>query len=89
MSGLAVKGDLAAAVRDAQRAFEEFGVDRFPRAVQFALVGVAIDAVNRFRGEWDWDCPGSVVLARFAWIRRPEPYGASGDRGLPVRNTGA
>lgn len=51
MSGLAVRVDIAGAVRDAQRAFEEFGADRFPRAVQFALTGVAIDAVNRFRGE--------------------------------------
>ncbi|WP_298958546.1 hypothetical protein [uncultured Methylobacterium sp.] len=63
MSGLAVKVDLASAVRDAQRAFEEFGVDRFPRAVQYALTGVAIDAVNRFRGEIPnvWHAPNKAT----------------------------
>ncbi|WP_246694821.1 hypothetical protein [Methylobacterium sp. WL6] len=49
MTGLAVRIDVAGAVRDAQRAFEELGASRFPRAVQFALTGVAIDGVNRWR----------------------------------------
>nr|WP_279356398.1 DUF6538 domain-containing protein [Methylobacterium indicum] len=45
-------------------------------------------ACNRLE-EVGWACPGSMVLAQFAWIRRQEPCGASGDRGLPVRSTGA
>lgn len=49
MAGFGVTVDLARAVRDAQKEFEAFALDRFPRAVQFALTGVAIDATNRFR----------------------------------------
>lgn len=48
---LAVKVDIAGAVREAQAAFERFGADRFPRAVQFALTGVAIEATHLFRAE--------------------------------------
>lgn len=51
MSGLAVRVDLAGAVREAQQAFEAFGLTRFPRAVPFALTGAAMDAVNSFRAE--------------------------------------
>lgn len=53
MSGLAVRFDIGGAVRDAQRAFEEFGVDRLPRAIQFALTGVVMDGVNRWRKSID------------------------------------
>ncbi len=51
MAGLTVKKDLSAAVREAQVAFERYAVDRFPRAVQFALTGVSIETVNSFRRE--------------------------------------
>lgn len=53
MSGLAVRFDIGGAVRDAQAAFEAFGRDRFPRAVQFALTGVVMDGVNRWRRSVD------------------------------------
>jgi hypothetical protein len=33
VSGLDVRFDIGKAVRDAQRAFEEFGADRLPRAI--------------------------------------------------------
>ncbi|GBU19683.1 MULTISPECIES: hypothetical protein [unclassified Methylobacterium] len=63
MSGLAVRIDIADAVREAQAAFEAFGVDRFPRAVQFALTGVAIEAVNQFRAEIPhiWHSPNKAT----------------------------
>ncbi|WP_375453460.1 hypothetical protein [uncultured Methylobacterium sp.] len=59
MAGLSVKVDLAGAVRDAAQAFEALAVDRFPRAVQFALTGVAIDGVRRFREDIPniWNMP--------------------------------
>lgn len=49
----AVRVDVAGAVREAQRAFESFGLDRFPRAVQFSLTGTVMDGVNRWRRSID------------------------------------
>lgn len=50
---LAARVDVARAVREAQAAFESFGLDRFPRAVQFSLTGVVVDGVNRWRRSID------------------------------------
>ncbi len=63
MSGLAVKLALGDAVRQAQKAFEDYAVDRFPRALQFALTGVAIDGVNRFRRDIPniWHSPSKAT----------------------------
>ncbi|MGU3284700.1 hypothetical protein [Methylobacterium mesophilicum] len=63
MSGLAVKLNIADAVRDAQAAFAEYGLDRFPRALQFGLTDVAIDGVNRFRREIPniWERPNRAT----------------------------
>jgi hypothetical protein len=41
--------DLSSAVKRYSEAFEEYGTRAFPRAVQFALTGVSIDAADRFR----------------------------------------
>lgn len=63
MSGLAVKLALGDAVRQAQKAFEDYAVDRFPRALQFSLTGVAIDGVNRFRRDIPniWHSPSKAT----------------------------
>jgi hypothetical protein len=50
---LSVRFDVAKAVREAQQAFESFGLDRFPRAVQYALTGTVIDGANRWRRSVD------------------------------------
>jgi hypothetical protein len=65
VSGLAVRADLAQAVRDAQDAFAQFGVDSFPWTVQFALTGVAIKAVNKLRENIPtiWHQPGCMTLS--------------------------
>lgn len=70
MSGLAVKTDLTAAVRAAQADFERFAVDRFPRALQFALTGVAIDAVNTFRREIPnvWHAPNQATRDALRYV---------------------
>jgi hypothetical protein len=44
---LSGKFDIGKAVREAQAQFEAFGLDRFPRAVQFDLTGTVMDGVNR------------------------------------------
>lgn len=51
MAGLAFDLNVRDAVDAVQSAFEEFGERAFPRAVQFALNRVTIDAVNRFRDD--------------------------------------
>lgn len=63
MSGPGVRIDVAGAVRDAAEAFEAFAVDRFPRAVQYALTGVVIDGANRFRRDIPniWDAPNRAT----------------------------
>lgn len=70
MSGLAVKTDLTAAVRAAQADFERFAVDRFPRALQFALTGVATDAVNMFRREIPnvWHAPKQATRDALRYV---------------------
>lgn len=70
MAGLSVKMDVAGAVRDAASAFEAFGVDRFPRAVQFALTGVAVDAVNRFRADIPniWHTPNKATRDAMRYV---------------------
>lgn len=70
MSGLAVTVDIANAVREAQAAFERFGADRFPRAVQFALTGVAIEATNLFRQEIPhiWHAPNRATRDALRYV---------------------
>lgn len=70
MSGLAVKIDIAGTVREAQAAFEKLGVDRFPRAVQFALTGVAIEATNLFRKEIPhvWHSPNRATRDALRYV---------------------
>ena len=46
MSGLAVKLNLGDAVRQAQAAFEDYAVDRFPRALQFDLAAKLADRLD-------------------------------------------
>ena len=70
MAGLAVKVDLARAVREAQAEFERFGLDRFPRAVQFAPTGVAIEATNRFREDIPtiWHAPNRATRDALRYV---------------------
>ncbi|ACS43931.1 hypothetical protein [Methylorubrum extorquens] len=70
MSGLSVKVDLADAVREAQAAFEAFAVDRFPRALQFGLTGVAIEAVNLFRRDIPniWHAPNPATRDALRYV---------------------
>lgn len=70
MAGLAVKVDLAGAVREAQAEFERFGLERFPRAVQFALTGVAIEATNRFREDIPnvWHAPSRATRDALRYV---------------------
>ncbi len=70
------------------RAFDDGRLALDNNAAERALRSVAVGRKNYLFG-WDWDCPGLVVLAHFAWIRRPEPCDASEDRDLPVRSIGA
>lgn len=67
---LAVRVDLAGAVREAQAAFEAFAVDRYPRALQFALTGVAIEAVNTFRRDIPnvWHAPNQATRDALRYV---------------------
>lgn len=47
--GFSINVDLSGAVKRYSDAFEEYGARAFPRAVQFFLNGVSIDAADRFR----------------------------------------
>ena len=70
MSGLGVRIDVAGAVRDAAAEFERFAIDRFPRAVQFALTGVVIDAANAFRRDIPniWDVPNRATRGALRYV---------------------
>ena len=61
MGALSVKVDLEDAVREAAKAFESLGVDRFARAVQYSLTGVVIDGANRFRRDFPWHSPNEAT----------------------------
>lgn len=61
MGALSVKVDLEDAVREAAKAFESLGVDRFARAVQYSLTGVVIDGTNRFRRDQPWHSPNQAT----------------------------
>jgi hypothetical protein len=70
VSVLSVKVDLADAVREAQAAFEAYAVDRFPRALQFGLTGVAIAAVNLFRRDIPniWHAPNPATRDALCYV---------------------